>query len=155
MDNKRRIKMTFEEMKDMLINYKNMTKTVYRLQEEIKFIKESVNSIREAKAYNPSGLPSGNRFKDETYEKAVKITEEYEKRLNKLFENVEEIYSAQKKITSLMDMLTEEERKVIEARYILGLKWDIIPMRTYMSRATCFRHHDAAITKMIQWADGI
>lgn len=147
--------MTFGEMKDLLINYKNMTKTVYRLQEEIALIKESVNSIREAKAYNPSGLPSGNGFKDETYEKAVKITEEYEKRLNKLLEKVEAIYASQKKITSLMEMLTEEERKIIEARYILGLKWDIIPMRTYMSRATCFRHHDGAIAKMIKWADRV
>lgn len=141
--------MTFEEMKHLLLEYPRMTETVYKINKEIEDIKEAVKALRHVEAIVIDGMPHSSMISDDTYHKAQKVVDEYNKRLQQLLERIESEYEKQREITDLIVALTPDERKIIEARYLLGIRWDYIPAKVYMSRRECFYKHDAAINKMI------
>lgn len=145
--------MTFEKMKNALINYPEMTKRVYRIKDEINNIEEAIKYIRYARSVNYSEVPGKSGIQDETYQKAEKIIDSYEKRLNHLLDKIERIYNTQTEITDLLERLSAEERNVIKARYQDGLSWDKITFKVHMSRSACFKCHDRAVKKLVEMAE--
>lgn len=148
--------MTFNEMKDLLLNYPTMTEKIHGIKKEIDEINAGIEALREStKTIIITDMPKGGGISDDTYNRVQKIVDEYEKRLNKLTDDLERWLSKQTKTTDLLRDLTPDEYKVIEARYIDGIKWDFVPGRIAYSRKQCFRLHDTAINKMInQFKDG-
>lgn len=133
-----------KNMKELLVNYNDMTDMVYTIEKEINSINLNIDSLK--------NIGEQISLTQATSDKVNSMEEEYEKRLNTLLDRANNIYEKQTKITDLIMGLPVHERKVIEARYIKGYRWDYIPMKIHMSRSNCFRAHDMAIDKMVEMA---
>lgn len=141
--------MTFKDMKKMLLRYPAMTEKVNGIKREMELTRDSIVVLREGKAVVIDGMPHGYTVSDSTCQKVEKIMDIYEKRMNELCDEVEEIIGDQQRVTDLLRWLDPDEYRVIKARYIDGIKWDYIPGEIYISRKQCFRIHDKAVLKMI------
>lgn len=52
-------------------------------------------------------------------------------------------------IKRLFNILDEDERMVLTARYISNIKWDYIELKVYYSRRQAIRIHERAVEKLV------
>lgn len=76
---------------------------------------------------------------DETVKYYKKQIEEIKNKLEKLIQDKER----------LMNLLDEDERMIMTARYINLIKWDYIEFQVYYSRRQAIRIHDKAVMKLV------
>ena len=145
--------MTIHDLKDALRNYPKWTEKINNIKQEIENAKEEAQAVREASSIIIDGMPNGNALSDPTYQKAVKVIEKYEKRINKLLDDIDKIMDRQQMLTDVMRGLLPDEHALITARYFDGIHWDFVPSAVNMGRRKCFYVHDRAMYKMIQLLD--
>ncbi len=138
------------EVIDLICEYGSHDSYIREIRKEQRALEEDIKSMRELKAVTYSDMPKGSSVDDPTARAAVKIIDIYEKRIDELERNILSIMERKAKAEELLSRLTESERKVIEARYIKGIKWDHVPQRVYLSRRSCFYHRKRAIEKMCE-----
>ena len=140
--------MNKREVIELICEYGSGDKYIRAIEEEIAVFKEDIISLRELTAVQYSDMPKGNSNGDPTAKAAAYIVDVYEKRIKKLEAKVQQILKNKDTVEELLGRLNVNERKVIEARYIAGLKWDYIPGVVFLSRSTCFNCKKSAFKKM-------
>lgn len=142
--------MDTDRVKALLKQYQDMTETVYRIEKEIKDIEQSVADVRYMQSAISKNVPSKSSG-DATLDKAIQVIELYQKRHKELVDGLANTYCIQQSITDALGILSAEEHKIINLRYFKKIRWDYMSAYMYMSRASCFRLHDKAIAKMVDW----
>ena len=104
--------------------------------------------MRQLTAVQCDGMPHGTGTSDPTAKAAAEIVDLYDKRISELKERVCIILDYNRKVEDMLNVLDRDERRVITARYIDGIRWDYIPGRVHISRAWCFRLKARAMKKM-------
>ena len=140
--------MNKKEVIELICEYGDYEKYIKAIEEEMDALNADIDGMRELTAVTYSDMPKGSGTGDPTAQAAAYIIDVYEKRLCKLKRNVERIMRNKETTEELLGRLNANERKVIEARYIEGLKWDYIPGVVYLSRSTCFDCKKSAFKKM-------
>lgn len=142
--------MTERELRILLRDYGGHEKYLKEIKKEIDEIKESEESLRELKGVAYNDMPKNNRIRDVTGEATEKIIDIYERRINDvLLPRIKSIMDLKEFAELLLDRLEEDERSLIEARYVKGVKWKDIPKNLHISRSVCFRLHKSAMIKML------
>lgn len=142
--------MTEWELRDLLRAYGGRKQYIKEIEAEISDIKESIISMREFKAVQLTGMPKGSRISSITEEAAEKIIDIYERRINDvLLPRIKNIIALKELAEELIERLTEDERELIEQRYVYRVRWQNIPHHLHMSRSLCFKTHSSAMKKML------
>ena len=135
--------MTERELRDLLRAYGGRKQYIKEIEAEIGDIKESIISMREF-------MPKGSRISSITEEAAEKIIDIYERRINDvLLPRIKNIIALKELVEELIERLTEDERELIEQRYVYRVRWQNIPHHLHMSRSLCFKTHSSAMKKML------
>ena len=146
--------MDLKEFKRLLKDYCYMTEKLRSLKQEIENVKEEALAVIGACSLWFDGMPRGSGLSDTTYQKAEKIMTHYNDRISKLLHEVNTIILKQQHLTDLMRDLSRDEYNIIRARYLDGIGWDYIPAVVHMSRRTCFRTHNKAMSRILQKVKG-
>jgi DNA-directed RNA polymerase specialized sigma subunit len=140
--------MTRKEVVELIRAYGKSEQYINDINEEMTRLKSDIESMRELTAVTYSDMPKGSGTGDPTAQAAAYIIDVYEKRLKQLKERIEVILNKKMLTEELLGRLNANEYKVIEARYINGIKWDYIPGVVYLSRSNCFYCKKKAFEKM-------
>ena len=140
--------MTRREVVELIRAYGKSEQYINDINEEMTRLKSDIESMRELTAVTYSDMPKGSGTGDPTAQAAAYIIDVYEKRLKELKERIEVILNKKMLTEELLGRLNANEYKVIEARYINGIKWDYIPGVVYLSRSNCFYCKKKAFEKM-------
>ena len=142
--------MKLKELKNFLLNYSANEARENDIRKEIGRIRERADTVRGVGSRSIAVIAGNPNLRDETYTQAAKVIETYDREIAALLDEISVIQRSRAKLTELLSMLDPEERDVIVTRYIKKTRWDFVPMKVHMSRATCFRVHDRAIMKMLE-----
>ena len=80
----------------------------------------------------------------------AEIKSTYEKVLNELLNQIDNLILEFVKINLVLNQLPEIERKVIYLRYVKKYAWEKIAMETYTSRTNCFNIKNKVIDMLIE-----
>ena len=140
--------MTRREVVELIRAYGNSEQYIDKISEEMQRLKSDIEGMRELTAVTYSDMPKGSGTGDPTAQAAQYIIDAYDKRLKELKQRIEAILQNKALAEELLGRLNANEYKVIEARYINGVKWDYVPGTVYLSRSTCFYYKKKAFEKM-------
>lgn len=108
-----------------------------------------VNSYRDVKgvSYSYETRVKGGKS-DPTAKRAQRIIDVVEPEIDKAVEELKRLYALRRLIDDMIEVLTVQERTVIELRYFKNLKWRDIAKRTHYSFSYGTRMNDRAIAKI-------
>lgn len=136
------------EVIELICEYGNSKDYIKKIHSEMDLLKADIEAMRQLSAVNYDGMPKGSTTSDPTAKAATYIVDVYESRIETLKGNVERIMRRKALAEELLDRLTDDERKVIEERYIKGTRWDFIPGILHFERTWCFELRKRALKKM-------
>lgn len=136
------------EVIELICDYGNSGSYIKEIHNEMELLKADIEAMRQLSAVNYDGMPKGNATSDPTAQAATYIVDVYESRIEKLKANVQRIMERKALAEELLSRLTDDERKVIEERYIKGTRWDFIPGVLHFERTWCFELRKRALKKM-------
>ncbi|QRN86023.1 hypothetical protein JR334_01965 [Clostridia bacterium] len=143
--------MTKAEISKLLNNHTYVEDEIRECVEEMQLLAEAIDCERGIKATIISGMPGNtSTTSDPTYQKAAKILEEYKKDIDRIEKRQRGIFRKRALVELLLDVLTVEEKKIIELRYFKKYKWWMVASNTHYARRQCFNIRDTAIEKMIK-----
>lgn len=140
--------MTEKEAISLIRAYSGSKKVIESIHIEIEDYKKDIDDMRQLTAVRYDGMPHGTGTSDPTAKAAAEIVDLYDKRIRELRERVQVILDNNRRVEEMLGTLSRDERRVITARYIEGIRWDYIPGRIHISRAWCFRLKTRAMKKM-------
>lgn len=140
--------MTEKEVIRLIRAYSDRQGALRDIHNEIQALKRDIEYMRQLTAVQCDGMPRGTVTSDPTAKAAAEIVDLYDKRIAELKERVCIILDNNRKVEDMLNVLGRDERRVITARYIDGIRWDYIPGRVHISRAWCFRLKARAMKKM-------
>lgn len=140
--------MTEKEAIRLIRAYSDRQGALRDIHNEIQVLKRDIEYMRQLTAVQCDGMPHGTGTSDPTAKAAAEIVDLYDKRIAELKERVCIILDNNRKVEDMLNVLGRDERRVITARYIDGIRWDYIPGRVHISRAWCFRLKARAMKKM-------
>lgn len=137
-------------LKSLLRSYTYIEDEIENVTEEICNMGDVINAQRDVKAPNLTGLPKGNEITDIVYESVEKIIVTYGHEIAKLEKRLEKAFKKRNLINTLIGVLDDTERKIIELKYFKKYKIWMITSSVSYERAQIYRYHDAAIKKMLE-----
>lgn len=140
--------MTEKEAIGLIRAYSGSKRVIESIHKEIEEYKKDIESMRQLTAVRYDGMPHGTGTSDPTAKAATEIVDLYDKRISELKERVRIILDNNRKTEDMLSVLSRDERRVIKARYIDGIRWDFIPGRLNISRRHCFRLEKRALQKI-------
>lgn len=140
--------MTEKEAIGLIRAYSGSKRVIESIHKEIEEYKRDIESMRQLTAVRYDGMPHGTGTSDPTAKAAAEIVDLYDKRITELRERVQVILDNNRRVEEMLGTLSRDERRVITARYIDGIRWDFIPGRVHISRMQCFRLKNKAMKKM-------
>lgn len=140
--------MTEKEAIGLIRAYSGSKRVIESIHKEIEEYKRDIESMRQLTAVRYDGMPHGTATSDPTAKAAAEIVDLYDKRIAELRERVQVILDNNRRVEDMLSVLSRDERRVITARYIDGIRWDFIPGRVHISRMQCFRLKNKAMKKM-------
>ena len=140
--------MTEKEALGLIRAYSGSKRVIENIHKEIEEYKKDIESMRQLTAVRYDGMPHGTGTSDPTAKAAAEIVDLYDKRITELRERVQVILDNNRRVEEMLGTLSRDERRVITARYIDGIRWDYIPGRVHISRMQCFRLKNKAMKKM-------
>ena len=140
--------MTEKEVISLIRAYSGSKRVVNSIHKEIEDYKKDIEDMRQLTAVRYDGMPHGSGTSAPTAKAAPEIVDLYDKRITELRERVQVILDNNRRVEEMLGTLSRDERRVITARYIDGIRWDYIPGRLNISRRHCFRLEKRALQKI-------
>lgn len=137
-----------DEVIKLICEYGNSENYIKDIHKEMELLKADIEAMRQLSAVSYDGMPKGNKTSDPTSQSATYIVDMYEKRIKKLQRNIQKYIKNKELVETLLERLTEDERKVIIERYVNGTRWDYIPGVLHFERTWCFTLRKRALKKM-------
>lgn len=144
--------MTEKQMIALLKSYAGIKASIKEKNQELMTLKDVIEAQREVTGivYSNVRLSKTNITSDETFKKAERIIDIYDKHLDRISGGLEELFEEKLRIEGLLDCLDEVERRIIQYKYFDGLSMRKINIRVCYSNTQCYRIHDGAIKKLIE-----
>lgn len=143
-----------KEIEKILYDYANISYSIQKLNRELNEIitgkNETYNTLKAAKM---SGIPHGTDISNQVLDAVEKLIDRYLDRVKEITYQINKLMDLQQQVDSIMyqpDLLTIEERRIVDLRYIKQYQWYRIPSVMKYSRAQCFRIHEKALEKISQ-----
>ncbi|MGL4571645.1 MAG: DUF1492 domain-containing protein [Clostridium sp.] len=133
-----------ELLEELLKNYRKNKFRINDIDIEIEEVQNSFEGVRGLNISNEKTGPT-NRFNSDVENEIINK----EKRMDQLKQNKIKLQSEIKRTENLLNYLEDRNKKVIEFRYIQGLKWNVISERLEISEPTCRKVKDDAIEELI------
>lgn len=127
-----------EEKKEYLKGYRKAKQRERMLLEQIQQLRLDTMMP----SINNDGMPHGSGGESDLSDYLEK-KEELEEELKK--EQLAEVQTYQRIHRNLKQMEDDDEREVLTRYYLIGEKWEEIPRKMKVSRATMFRIYDSAL----------
>lgn len=143
------------KLKNLLYSYTYIQDEIEGINEEICNLGEVINSQRDIKAPNLTGMPKGNEITDVVYESVEKIIMTYGQEVAKLENRLDKAFRNRNLINTLLSILDPIERKIIELKYFKKYKVWMIARTVNYSERQVNRYLDSALNKMVDNFDVI
>lgn len=138
------------KLKSLLYSYTYIQDEIEGINEEICNLGEVINSQRDIKAPNLTGMPKGNEITDVVYESVEKIIMTYGQEVAKLENRLDKAFRKRNLINSLISVLDPTEKKIIELKYFKKYKIWMISGCVNYEKTQIYKYHDVAIKKMLE-----
>lgn len=133
--------MTSQEKKQYLSKYQNLDSMINRKLEECEKWRDLAEKITPTLSDMPKSQISGNRV-----ESAVEHIVELEQEINR---SVDELVKLRKDIESSLKTVKDDTlRKLLEYRYIDGMKWEEVAVKMKFDYRWVLRLHGKALTQL-------
>jgi DNA-directed RNA polymerase specialized sigma subunit len=136
------------KLKNLLYSYTYIEDEIEGINEEICNLGEVINSQRDIKALNLTGMPRGNEISDVVYESVEKIIMTYGQEIAKLENRLDKAFRKRNLINSLISLLDPTEKKIIELKYFKKYKIWMISGCVNYGKSQVHEIHNNAIKKM-------
>ena len=150
---------SLDDLKNALYVFPSLPDKIKDLTQKIKLIHEEADAFRDvtSSVYNvkydkEDGYASSsrcNKVQDSTFTKAVTVIERYDKRIAKYLNDIDLITYLQQIVGDSLEDLTDDEYKIIHARYFVELTWRNIAKKVHLCRNSCIQIHDKALEFML------
>ncbi len=137
------------KLKNLLYSYTYIQDEIEGINEEICNLGEVINSQRDVKVPNLTGMPKGNEISDIVYESVEKIITTYSHEIAKLENRLEKAFRKKNLINLLICYLDPTEKKIIELKYFKKYKTWMIKGCVNYEKTQIYKYHDSAIKKML------
>lgn len=138
------------ELKNLLYSYTYIKDEIEGINEEICNLGEVINSQRDIKIPELTGLPRGSEISDTVYNNVEKILVTYGKEVAELENRLNEAFKKRNTIKILINVLDPTEKQIIELKYFKKYKpWMIKSCISY-EKSQMYKYHDEAIRKMLE-----
>lgn len=141
------------KLKNLLYSYTYIEDEIEGINEEICNLGEVINSQRDVKAPNLTGMPKGNEITDVVYESVEKIILTYGQEIAKLENRLEKAFRKRNLITALISVLEPTEKKIIELKYFKKYKIWMISGCVNYEKTQIHKYHNEAMKKMLEVYD--
>ncbi len=135
----------------ILLDYANITEDIQKLNRELNDIlqnkQETYNTLQAAKI---TGMPHGTVISDQTYNATERLIDKYGVRAQKIVDEIEALWKLRDNINKCFTVLTMEEKRVIELRYINQYKMGKVAYMMKYSSRQCERYQQTALEKLYQ-----
>ena len=132
---------------------KDLTQKIRLIHEEADAFRDVTSSVYNVKYDKEDGYASSsrcNKIQDPTFMKAVTVLERYDKRIAKYLNDIDLLTYLQQIISEVLESLTDDEYKIIHARYFVELSWQAISKKIHIRKASCIAIHDHALGLMVK-----
>lgn len=127
--------------KDFLRGYKREDKKLKILEEELKVLYETIDSM----PFNMDGMPKGNNIQDSTGKRAIKQSTIAEEIMRQRDETMKERQKIKNAIIKLKDSRYME---ILYSKYIKLKRWEQIAVDMNMDLRYIFRLHNQALCEI-------
>lgn len=139
-----------EKLKRLLYSYTYIQFEIDCINENIINLGAVINSQREIKVPELTGMPRGNEISDTVYNSVEKIIVTYGQEVAKLENRLEKAFEKRNYIEDLISILEPIEKRIIELKYFKKYKiWMICSVVSY-ERSHVYRLHDEAIERLLK-----
>ncbi len=133
----------------ILLDYANITEDIQKLNRELNDIlqnkQETYNTLQAAKI---TGMPHGTESSDQTYNATERLIDKYGVRAQKIVDEIEALWKSRDNINKCFTVLTMEEKRVIELRYINQYKMGKVAYMMKYSKRSCELFQQKALDKL-------
>ena len=155
---------SLDDLKNILYVFPILPDKVKELAQRIKQVNEEADALRDvtSSVYNVkygeddgyASLPRSSGTSDPTFQKAVIVMERYDKRIVRYMDDIDLITYLQQIVGDALEDLTDDEYKIIHARYFVELTWRKIAEKVHLCRNSCVQIHDKALGFMLSKMKG-
>lgn len=136
----------------ILREYPHIPEKIQKLNNELNnIIQCSDLTYNTLKAQRLTGMPHSTDTSDQVYDAVEKIIDRYDARINNIKNKINMWLDIQEKVDEIFykpELLTIEERRIIELRYFHQFPWYRIPSVMRYSRRQCERFQHQALYKL-------
>lgn len=141
--------MTKDEITALLNKHTYIEDEIRNCIEEMQRLTDVISCERDIKATILSGMPGNtSTLSDPTYRKAQKILDEYKSEIKRIERKQRGLFVKRALVCELIDILSPEERQVIELRHFKKYRWWMVASQTKYNERYCYKLRDAAMEKM-------
>jgi DNA-directed RNA polymerase specialized sigma subunit len=139
-------------IENILREYPHIPETIQKLNKELNdYLTNKYDTYNTLKSAKVTGMPHASGISNQTYNAVEKLIDRYGVRIKEITEEINNWMDLQKSIDDIFyqaNLLTMEERRVIELRYFQQRKWTQIPYIMKYSKRSCEYFQSKAIEKI-------
>jgi len=152
-DNKN-ISVEIGQLKKKLLNYTYTIFKIDSINEEIRDLASTIESQRDLKSKQLTGMPIGYGKSDPVATAVEKIIDVYSSEYSRLENELKNLLNQKSEIEELLNILDELEKKVIEYKYFKKYKWWMVANAIGYSESDTKRRCRKILEKIINKKDG-
>ena len=146
---KNNITLKISELKKKLLNYTYIIFKINAVNEEIAELANTIDSQRDLKAKQLSGMPKGSDISDTVATAVEKIIDVYNNEYYRLENELKNLINQKVEIEKLLNSLDELEKKVIDYKYFKKYKWWMVANEIGYSESDTKRRCRKILEKLI------
>lgn len=147
---KNNISLEISQVKKKLLNYTYIIFKINAVNEEISDLASTIESQREVKSKQLTGMPTGYGKSDSVATAVEKIIDVYSSEYSRLENELRNLINQKLEVEELLNSLDELERKVIEYKYFKKYKWWMVANAIGYSESDTKRRCRKILEKIIK-----
>lgn len=137
-----------KDIKQMLKEYSTYSERISELNQRINDALAHKIDYDSLKAQRLDGQPHGTGISDPTYQAVEMIIDKWDMQIKEMADEVNRLIDNKIMVDKALKALTPREYRLIELRYIIGLRWEKVATETNYSFQHCHKIHGQALNKM-------
>lgn len=141
--------MTKAMIKDLLKRHAYVEEEIRNCVEAMQCLVDDIEYERDLKAYISDGMPhTKNGHADPTYQRAQKILDDFRMQIDRIEKRQGGLFESRALVQEMLDILTPEEKLIIELRYFHKYRWCVVASKVGYSQKHCYRLLNNGIHKI-------
>lgn len=148
--NKNNVSLEIAQVKKKLVNYTYIIFKIDAVNEEIRDLASTIESQRDVKSKQLTGMPTGYGKSDSVAAAVEKIIDVYSTEYSRLEKELKSLLNQKLEVEKLLNSLDELEKKVIEYKYFKKYKWWMVANAIGYSESDTKRRCRKILEKIIK-----